>query len=78
MSSIGFAPPVESEMDQLRTAYRSMNDVARNLANAAQCVKDNDPRMAAHHIRAAEWHVTQAKQAIALIGQSRRKQENQT
>ena len=73
MSSIGFAPPVESEMDQLRAAYRSMNDVARNLANAGQCVKDNDPRMAAHHIRAAEWHVAQAKQAIALIGQSRKR-----
>ena len=75
MSSIGFAPPVESEMDQLRAAYRSMNDVARNLANAGQCVKDNDPRMAAHHIRAAEWHVAQAQQAIALIGQSKRKRK---
>ena len=73
MSAIGFAPPVENEMDQLRSAYRSMNDVARNLANAERCVKDNDPRMAAHHIRAAEWHVAQAKQAIALIGQSKRK-----
>jgi hypothetical protein len=73
MSSIGFVPRVENEMDQLRAAYRSMNDVARNLANAAQCVKDNDPRMAAHHIRAAEWHVAQAKHAIALIGQSKRK-----
>ena len=73
MSAIGFAPPVENEMDQLRSAYRSMNDVARNLANAGRCVKDNDPRMAAHHIRAAEWHVAQAKQAITLIGQSKRK-----
>ena len=52
-----------------------MNDVARNLANAGQCVKDNDPRMAAHHIRAAEWHLAQAKQAIALIGQSKRKRK---
>ena len=75
MSSIGFAPPVESELDHLRAAYRSMNDVARNLANAGQCVRDNDPRMAAHHIRAAEWHVAQAKQAIALIGQSKRKRK---
>jgi len=75
MSSIGFAPPVENEMDQLRAVYRSMNDVARNLANAGQCVRDNDPRMAAHHIRAAEWHVAQAKQAIALIVQSKRKRK---
>ena len=76
MSAIGFAPPVENEMEQLRAAYRSMNDVARNLANAEKCVKDNDPRMAAHHIRAAEWHVAQAKQAITRIGQSKRKNGN--
>ena len=73
MSAIGFAPPVENEMEQLRSAYSSMNDVARNLANAGRCVRDNDPRMAAHHIRAAEWHVAQAQQAIARIGQSKRK-----
>jgi len=31
--------------------------------------------MAAHHIRAAEWHVAQAKQAIAFMGQSKRKRK---
>jgi len=73
MSSIGFAPRQESEVEQLRSAYRSMNDVARNLANAARCLKDHDVRMAGHYLRAAEWHVAQAKQAITVVGQSKRK-----
>jgi len=73
MSSIGFAPPQESEVEQLRSAYRSMNDVNRNLASAAKCLKEQDVRMAGHYLRAAEWHVAQAKQAIATIGQSKRR-----
>jgi len=73
MSSIGFAPRHESEMEQLRSAYRSMNDVTRNLANAARCLKEQDLRMAGHYLRAAEWHVAQAKQAITVVGQTRRK-----
>jgi hypothetical protein len=71
MSSIGFAPRHESEVEQLRSAYRSMNDVARNLANAARCLKDHDVRMAGHYLRAAEWHVEQAKQAIAAVGKKK-------
>jgi hypothetical protein len=72
MSSIGFAPRQESEVEQLRSAYRSMNDVTRNLASAAKCLKEHDVRMAGHYLRAAEWHVGQAKQAIAVIGQTKR------
>jgi len=73
MSSIGFAPRQESEVEQLRSAYRSLNDVARNLASAEKCLKDHDARMAGHYLRAAEWHVAQAKQAIAAVGQSKQK-----
>jgi hypothetical protein len=72
MSSIGFAPRHQSEVEQLRSAYRSMNDVARNLTSAAKCLKDHDVRMAGHYLRAAEWHVSQAKQAIAVVGQTKR------
>jgi len=50
-----------------------MNDVARNLASAAKCLKDPDVRMPGHYLRAAEWHVAQAKQAIAIAGKSKRK-----
>lgn len=71
--SIGFAPRTESEVEQLRSAYKSLNDVTRNLAHVATCVKNQDLRMAEHHLRAAEWHLAQAKQVIAVVGQSRRK-----
>ena len=73
MSSIGFAPRSANEVEQLRSAYKSLNDVARNIANASKCVKEHDMRMADHHLRAAEWHLNQAKQAITVIGQSKRK-----
>jgi hypothetical protein len=72
MSSIGFAPRPTSELEQLRTAYRSLNDVIRNLASAAKCIKNQDLRLAEHHLRAAEWHASQAKQAITLVGQAKR------
>ena len=72
MSSIGFAPRAGSEVEQLRSAYRSLNDVTRNLASAAKCVQSQELKMAEHHLRAAEWHLTQAKRTIAQIGQSKR------
>jgi hypothetical protein len=72
MSSIGFAPGQESEVEQLRSAYKSMNDVTRNLAGAAKCIKDHDLRMADHYLRAAEWHAGQAKQSLAAVGKSKR------
>jgi hypothetical protein len=72
MSSIGFAPRAANELEQLRSAYRSLNDVVRNLTSAAKCIKSQDLRLAEHHLRAAEWHASQAKQAITLIGQEKR------
>ena len=73
MSSIGFAPRPESEVEQLRSAYRSLNDVRRNLAGAAKCAKSQDLRMVEHHLRAAEWHLDQAKQSIAVVGKTIRR-----
>jgi ferritin-like metal-binding protein YciE len=73
MSSIGFAPRSGSEVEQLRSAYKSLNDVTRNLASVAKCVKNQDLKMAEHHLRAAEWHLGQAKRIIADVGQAKRK-----
>ena len=73
MSSIGFAPRAGSEVEQLRAAYRALNDVTRNLAGVARCVKSQELKMAEHHLRAAEWHLAQAKETIATLGQSKRK-----
>jgi hypothetical protein len=36
MSAIGFCPHSPSELDQLREAYGSLNDVERNLAGAIE------------------------------------------
>jgi hypothetical protein len=54
MSAIGFSPGTPNELDQLREAYRSLNDITRNLASAHKCLKKEDLRMAEHHLRAAE------------------------
>ena len=69
MSSIGFSPGTPNKLDQLREAYRSLNDITRNLDSAQKCLKREDLRMAEHHLRAAEWHVGQAKQRMAAVGQ---------
>jgi hypothetical protein len=53
MSSIGFAPRSPNELDQLREAYRSLNDVTQNLASAQKCLKKKDLRMAEHHLSTA-------------------------
>jgi hypothetical protein len=71
MSPIGFSPHYPSELDQLREAYRSLNDITRNLASAQKCLKKEDLRMAEHHLRAAEWHVGQAKQRLGSVGRSK-------
>jgi len=52
MSSIGFSPGTPNELDQLREAYRSLNDITRNIASAQKCMKQEDLRMAEHHLRA--------------------------
>ena len=70
----GDALVLVSEMDQLREAYRSLNDITRNLVSAQKCLKKEDLRMAEHHLRAAEWHAAQAKQTIAAVGQAKPQQ----
>jgi hypothetical protein len=67
VSAIGFQPSTD-ELERLREAYSSLNDVTRNLASAQRCIKAQDQRMAEHHLRAAEWHAAQAKKTIAEVG----------
>jgi hypothetical protein len=62
MSTIGFSPGTPHELDQLREAYRSLNDITRNLASAHNCLQKDDLRMAEHHLRAAEWHAASEAQ----------------
>lgn len=71
MSAIGFSIGPPNEIEELRKAYGSLNDVTRNLANVRKCLHQADWRIADHHLRAAEWHLEQAKQRIAAVGQSK-------
>ncbi len=70
MSAIGFAPGAPNQLDQLREAYRSLNDITRNLGSAQKCLKKEDLRLAEHHLRAAGWQAGPAKQIITVVGQS--------
>jgi hypothetical protein len=72
MSAIGFAPHTD-EIQELRNAFGAMNDVLRNLRNMRECLRREDWRMADHHLRAAEWHLGQAKEKIAAVGRARNK-----
>ena len=59
---------LQASWSNYANAYRSLNDLARNLASIEECIKRQDLRMAGHHLRAAEWHPGQAKQRIAAVG----------
>jgi hypothetical protein len=50
MSAIGFSPGSPNELDQLRAAYRSLNDITRNLASAQKCLKRQDLRILANRL----------------------------
>jgi hypothetical protein len=58
-----------SKLEQLREAYGSLNDVMRNLASITACLRKQDLKMAEHHLRAPDWHLGQANQRIAAVGQ---------
>jgi hypothetical protein len=77
MSAVGFSPAPVKDLEQLSEAYKSLNDISRNLSSAEKCLK-NDLRMADHHLRAADWHNEQAKKAIATVGQSKLASPNET
>ena len=68
MSAVGFNPAPVNEVEELRKAYGSLNDVSRNVASAQACLGKDDKRMAEHHLKAAEWHLDQAKKSIASVG----------
>jgi hypothetical protein len=72
MSAIGFSPGTPNDVDQRREAYRSLNDITRNLASAQNCLQKEDLKMAEHHLRAADWHLDQGKKTIASVGQTKK------
>jgi hypothetical protein len=70
MSSVGFVPKF-SEIERLRDAYSSLNDITRNLVSAARCLEQGNWKLAEAHIKAAQWHAAQAKEKIASVAQAK-------
>jgi len=75
MSSIGFAPLPDaeaSEVDQLRSAYRTLHRLQTNLENLEACLKKGNGKQAERHLAIAKWNAEEAKKEIAAVGQSKR------
>jgi len=70
MSPVGFTPqPKDNELEKLREAWRSLNDLLENITNAEACLQNHDLKLTADHLHVAKWNVAQVNKAIAVVGQ---------
>lgn len=76
MSSVGFTPSTEKELEQLREAWKTLIDLQKNLVNAETCLKNIDLTVTAHHLKVAPWNLERAKQAIKIVGQGKSRKES--
>ena len=59
MSSVGFTPQSkDNELEKLREAWMSLNDLLKNLTNAEACLNNHDLNLTAAHLKAAKWNVS--------------------
>ena len=68
---MGFVPRSESELEQLRAAYQSLNDLLKNLAAAEACLKNLDLKMTGDHLKVAQWNARQARKRIEAVGREK-------
>jgi hypothetical protein len=61
MSSVGFVPGAVKELEQLREAWKTLNDLLKNLANAEASLQKHDLQLTAVPLKAAKWNAGQAK-----------------
>jgi len=73
MSSVGFTPQSHDDVEKLREAYRSLNDLMKNLKNAEICLKNLDLKLTGDHLKVARWNVEQVKKAITTVGLNKTK-----
>ena len=72
MSSIGFAPlPEASEIERLRSIYRTLQRLQTNLVNMEGCLKRGELKRAGNHLAIARANVKEAKKELAGVGQSK-------
>lgn len=69
MSSAGFTPQsTDKELEKLREAWRSLNDVSRDLTSAEVALNNRDHNLIAAQLQVAKWNVQQVKKAITAVG----------
>jgi hypothetical protein len=52
MSSVGLTPQSKDhELEKMREAWRSLNDLLNNLSNAEACLKNLDLKLTSDHIK---------------------------
>ena len=71
MSSVGFTPKKDEELEKLREAWRSLADVLRNITNAEASLTSREYQLVAVHLGVAKWNVEQVKKAITFVGQAK-------
>jgi hypothetical protein len=72
MSSVGFTPQSnDHELEKLREAWRSLNDLLKNITNVEACLQNHDLKLTADHLKVAKWNVGEVKKAIKSVGQSK-------
>jgi hypothetical protein len=77
MSSVGFNPNgSDQEIDRLREACQSLNDVLRGIASAQACIDLLNFGTAKDHLKAAQWHAGEAKKVITSLGQAKNQKAN--
>jgi len=55
----------------LREAWKTLNDLLKNLTNAEAELQKHNLKFVAVHLKVAKWNVEQAKKAIAAVGQAK-------
>jgi hypothetical protein len=71
---IGFTGEMskEKEIEKLREAMSSLNDLCRTIEAGISQIDAKNFGMVGPNLKAATWHAEQAKKFIREIGQSRR------
>ena len=75
MSSVGFTPESGHEIEKLREACSSLNDVLRGITCAQDCIDLQNFGMAKDHLKAALWHAGEAKKVITALGQAKNQKD---
>jgi hypothetical protein len=73
MGSVQFMSNPEKELETLREAWKTLNDILKNIAHAEACLHNHDLKLTADHLKVAKWNVEQAKKAIKVLGEAKKR-----